>query len=337
MKRMKLNHALAVLCAAVLPSVGLGAAAPASETPTSEQAHELLGKVYLHNLSTLDKARVAIVQSSPVCDGSIGLTIYTVQLPDQPTEYYAVAQGANGKVVDGAMLGHMGDALCLALPEDHRGEVRYEPGKDLTVAIAGDSVKVTRTYDFYSTQLGGNYFHKQGEIICGFVARPDGMLERIAPVATAVEKRGSANYLDPDRPKDTYTNTKGEYFGLGMSAMRVAQMPLSEELDMTALNAFAGMLHEVIERNGEHAKENSETMSVVEFARWSTNMGLRNGAEYLTWIARHPDDEKFTRFIQVCVEENECDELAWLKQQVKALKDKKARKWWEKWLKSLEN
>lgn len=338
MRLSKLNYAMTLLCAAILPTCVVSAQSMSDqETLSPKQSTELISRIFQHSLSVLDKAVVNVSQTSMACNGTYQVVLCTAKLPDQPIEYYAVMQSSDGKVVDGAMLGHTGDAMCLAIPSGKHGEVQYQPSPDVKVAMAGDTVQVIRTYNFFSTALGGNYFHKQGEVVCRYVARPEGKLERIAPVSTAVEKRGSANYLDENRPKDTYTNTTGEFYGLGMNAMRVGQMPLSEELDMTKLNALAVMMHEVIDRYGANAPENSETLSVVEFARWSTNMGLRNGSDYLTWIAQHPDEEKLTYFIQACVEESELDELAWLKQQVKTLKDKKARKWWEKWLKTMKN
>ena len=71
----------------------------------------------------------------------------------------------------------------------------------------------------------------------------------------------------------------------------------------------------------------------MEFAKWSFNLGMRHSNEFLTWIAGNPDKEKFTHFIQAVASENENNELVWLKECVKKLKDKKARKWWNKWIK----
>ncbi|MBQ2164906.1 MAG: hypothetical protein II445_10420, partial [Muribaculaceae bacterium] len=59
----------------------------------------------------------------------------------------------------------------------------------------------------------------------------------------------------------------------------------------------------------------------------------RHSNDFLTWIARNPKDENLTHFIEACVEDNTNGEREWLKSCVKNLKDNKARKWWEKWIK----
>ena len=76
-----------------------------------------------------------------------------------------------------------------------------------------------------------------------------------------------------------------------------------------------------------------EKISVMEFAKWSFNLGMCHSNEFLTWIAKNPEQEQFTHFIQSVASENKNNELNWLKENVKKLKDKKARKWWEKWIK----
>ncbi len=62
-----------------------------------------------------------------VCNGTYQVVLCTAKLPDQPIEYYAVMQSSDGKVVDGAMLGHTGDAMCLAIPSGKHGEVHTSP------------------------------------------------------------------------------------------------------------------------------------------------------------------------------------------------------------------
>ena len=76
-----------------------------------------------------------------------------------------------------------------------------------------------------------------------------------------------------------------------------------------------------------------EALSIIEFTKWSFNLGMRHSDQFLTWIVKEEEQERFTYFFDTVASKNENNELNWLKENVKKLKDKKARKWWEKWIK----
>ena len=104
------------------------------------------------------------------------------------------------------------------------------------------------------------------------------------------------------------------------------------------LNDQASEMMRIVEQykgkyGGEEPPENSETLSLIEFARWSFNQGMRHSNDFLTWIAQNPKSENFTHFIEACASDDSTGEMQWLNNKVKVLNDKKARKWWQKWIK----
>ena len=294
-------------------------------------ADDLLRCCYMHNPSLLRQANVNVDDIKQINGNTVYLC--SVKHESLATEYYLVTiNNRHGLVVDGAMLGHDGDSRILAI-EHPRGEMQYVPKMELNIDIKDDTVRVLRTYDFFSTMRGGKTFEKHGTICNSLVVNADGKLSTAPITTTATERTGDANYLSKDRKSTVVKQTTGEFFPLGMAVLEMAQSPASKGLDMKALNDKAKVIMQIIESQGENAKENSETMSVVEFARWSFNLGMRHSNVFLTWIARNPKDENFTHFIEACVEDNTNGEHEWLKSNVKNLKDNKARKWWEKWIK----
>ena len=160
------------------------------------------------------------------------------------------------------------------------------------------------------------------------LVRKDGILVPLNVEATATLTEGDANYLSQDHKLPTKTETKGEFDGYGMNMMRISQTPISQKLNMERLNKDAASV--------KNARKNSTDKRVLRkatlSARWIVNTGLRDGNDFLTWIAQHPDDEQFTPLLQETLRESGMGETEWLQQKVKALKDKKARKWWQQWM-----
>ena len=92
---------------------------------------------------------------------------------------------------------------------------------------------------------------------------------------------------------------------------------------------------EIVEQfdDDEVDTESPTILSVLEFAKWSFNLGMRNGEDFLTWISQNPDTETLTYFIQAVIGENENKELEWLTEKINNLQDDNARNWWQKWMK----
>ena len=339
---MKTKLFLSTICALMLALTCSGAVKLSTLTPSdnplsSTVATELLCKVYMHHLSLLSNAEVKIIDSQTserfTSKGNSIRTILicSVKHKKLPTEYYAITFSGNN-IADGTFLGYEGDSEVLALVFPH-GEMRYDPKPALDFEFNGDTIKVLRTYNFFTTARGGKWFNKYGTICNPFVVSSGGTITKLAPTATAIREDGDANYLSKNHKRPTRSKAEGEYFPIGMNVLTWAQTPASCQLDAKELNETAAGMMNIVKQNGEDAPKTPETLSAMEFAKWSFNLGMRHSNEFLTWIAKNPKQEQFTHFIQAVASENENNELNWLKENVKKLKDKKARKWWEKWIK----
>ncbi len=340
---MKIKCFFAAICALMFSFTSSGEINPSklalNNNPlSSTEATELLSKVYMHHQSLLSNSVVKIidVQTSERFTSSGNnlrtILICSVNNEKLPNEYYAIT--FNGKdIVDGAMLGHNGDSkiLTIKIPRD---EIIYRPSPKINFEFNGDTIKAIRTYQFFTTAKGGNWFIKEGTIYNPFVVSSGGTIYQLHPTAIAIREDGDANYLSKNHKLPTYSKTEGEYFPYGMNILIMAQTPANKTLDIEHFNKEADRMLQIVEKYGEDAPETPETLCVMEFAKWSFNLGMRHSKEFLTWIAKNPNEEKFTHFIQAVATENENNELDWLKEQVKCLKDKKARKWWEKWMKN---
>ncbi len=340
---MKTKILFPTICALLLSlkcsaAINLSTIAPGGDALSGSVATELLGKVYMHHRSLLSNAEVTVFDAQTserfTSNGNITQTILlcSVKHENLPTEYYAVTFKGN-EIADGTLLGHYGDAMILQL-KIPRDELVYQPSPTINFEFSGDTIKALRTYSFFTTARGGRWFNKDGTICNPFVVSSEGTINQIAPVATAVRTDGDANYLSKDHKQPVRTMTEGEYFPIGMSVLHWEQKPASHTLNTAELNKTASGMMSIVEQYDENAPMTPETQSVMEFAKWSFNLGMRHSSEFLTWIANNPEQEQFSHFLQAVVTENENNELTWFNENVNALKDKKARKWWKKWIKN---
>lgn len=340
---MRTKFSFLALCAILLPltcfgQVMLSSLEPNEDPVSSEVAEALLSKTYMHNPSLLSSTKVwltsafEIERRAKLNDGSCVSTITTAMVcmarnEKLPTEYYLVTVQGN-KVIDGALLGYNGDATILEMrfPND---EIRYKPNLKIDFEFVGDTVKATREYRFFSTARGGAWFNKQGTIFNPFVVTKDGTIKQVPPTAIAMREDGDANYLSEDRRPTTYSTTTGEFYPLGMKVLMMSQTPACQLLNMEELNKVAGEMMAIAAEVGDDDSETPTTFSVVEFAKWSFNLGMRHSEEFLTWIANNKDIENFSLFINAVVSENASKELEWITENVKNLKDDDVRKLWE--------
>lgn len=342
---MKTKILFPTICALLLSlkcsaAINLSTIAPGGDALSSSVATELLGKVYMHHQSLLSNAEVTVfdAQTSERFTSS-GNTMRTILLcsvkhENLPTEYYAVTFKGN-EIADGTLLGHDGDSEILKLIFPH-DEMVYQPSPNISFEFSGDTIKVLRTYNFFTTAKGGNWFYKEGTICNPFVVSSSGKIEQLHPTTSAIRTDGDANYLSKDHKQPTRSMTEGEYFPIGMSVLTMAQTPASNSTTPKELNKEANKIAKIVEQykeKGDDPPENPETLSVIEFAVWSFNLGMRNSTEFLTWVAKNPKED-LSKFFIVVASQNDSNELQWLKDNVKKLKDKKARKWWEKWIKN---
>ena len=290
-------------------------------------AKDVLSAVFLHNINQLDNVDTEVAKLVRMSDINIAF-IYVGRLEDHfSTEIYTLILDKRWNVVDGALLGYQGDPILMEIAAP-QNDVAYRTDDTQTYKINGDTIKVMRTYQFNSTATGGDYFIKEGTVYNNLLIRKDGKLVPLPVEATAILTEGDANYLSESHKQPTKTTTKGEFDGYGMNMMRISQTPISATLDMARLNKDAASV--------KNARKNSNDKRVhikaALSAQWIINTGLREGDDFLTWIAQHPEEEHFTPLLLETLRESGMGEAEWLQQKVKALKDKKARKWWQTWM-----
>lgn len=289
-------------------------------------AKEMLSSVFLHNINQLDNVDTEVAKLVKLTSFNIAF-IYVGRLEDFSTEIYTLILDKQWNVIDGALLGYLGDPILMEIAAP-QNDVAYRTDDTQTYKLNGDTIKVMRTYQFYSTAKGGDYFTKDGTVYSNLLIRQDGKLVPLPVEATAILTEGDANYLSESHKLPTKTLTKGEFDGYGMNMMRISQTPISATLNMERLNKDAASV--------KNARKNSEDKRVhtkaALAAQWIINTGLREGDDFLTWIAQHPKEEHFTPLLLETLRESGMGEAEWLQQKVKALKDKKARKWWQTWM-----
>lgn len=296
-----------------------------------KEAKELLSDILLHNTSILDRVQVEVSNIRKRPDMNIAF-LYVGRLDNIiNTEVYAITLNTNWDVIDGAMIGYDGDARLLEIPSQNQ-EYIYKPDMDIKYTLRGDSIIVTRTYEFASTARGGNYFHKNGTILNRFLIRKDGKIVQSQFDATADMTEGYTNHQNENYNPQKHSKVVGEFFGLGMRVLNLEQTPRSTTLNAESINTFAEEMKKVAKQNGRKTG-NVENECVSDFTRGITNICLRDGKEVLSWIARNEGKESISPFILTGIKESGLDETEWLVSKVKSLKDKKARKWWQNWIK----
>lgn len=347
---MRTKLLLSSICAIVLPlncfgAVDLSSLEPKEDPVSNDVAEELLSKAYMHHPSLLKNSNVWLtaayeverLKTSKSGSRSEDLTTAMVCMAKHknvPTEYYIITV-QDDKVIDGALVGYNGDATILEM-RFANDEIRYKPDLKINFEFAGDTVKVIREYQFFSTARGGAWFNKDGIIYNPFVIKKDGTIEQVPPTAIALRGDGDANYLSENRSPTTYHTTSGEFYPLGMKVLTMSQTPACQPLNMEELNKEAGEMMAVAAEVDDNDTDNPTAQSVIEFAKWSFNLGMRHSEEFLTWIANNQDKENFSLLINAVVSENKSKELEWITENVKKLKDDNARKLWENALRKLK-
>lgn len=327
---MKLSKILFAACAmlAINASAGvnlsnyLGAAVPANE------AKAVLGKVFMHDLSMLDRMVVEVADMQERKNGVKVVFFYVGRMSTQMnTELYAMSFDSGWNAVDGMMLGYTGDTQCvkITMPEGYYMETQ----PDMPYSIVADTLGVERTYR-YGTSIVGKYFNQLGTLNSYYLIGPNGIFTQLPTQVSAVESHGDVNAPGGNEPVSG--EVEGLYSILGVKLLDMAHKPISAKFDMNELNKLAKDFVNLEASSTDEPSTSASNINVSEFARWSTALGLRNAETFLTWIAKNKGKEAFSNFMSRVIAENEFKEASWLKAMVPALKDKKARQWWQKWL-----
>ena len=327
---MKLSKILFAACAmlAINASAGINMSKYLGAVVPKHEAKAVLEKVFMHDLSVLDKVDVEVADMQERKNGVKVVFFYVGRMSTQMnTELYAMSFDSGWNVIDGMMLGYSGDAqvLKLDLPEGYY----YETQPDIPYSIVSDTLTVERFYRYGTSKLGSKYFNQLGTITSAYLISLDGKFMQLPVTSKATESRGDVTTgEDP---------VSGEVEGLfnkdGMQILQMTHRPLSSPINMKELNELAKINKEITDSyDGQEPVLNAETLGVIEFSRWSTALGLRDAETYLTWIAKNKGKEALSGFVSAAAHEGEFGEASWLKSKIPALKDKKARQWWQKWL-----
>ncbi|MBQ7691224.1 MAG: hypothetical protein IJT30_08575 [Muribaculaceae bacterium] len=332
MNRLFFNLLLAVMCLTAIPShagVNVERYMGGDGVVPTADAKALLGEVLLHNPSVLDGVTVEVAKLQKRGNVNIAF-VYVGRLEDHfDTEIYLLVLDPVWNFVDGALLGYSGDPLLMEILSPQEG-IAYQTDDTQTYQTRGDTIKVKRTYTYGPTERGGiNYFHDEGSVYNNLLLRKDGKLVTLPIEATAIHTEGDADYLSRTHKIPTKTEIKGNFDGYGMSMMQISQLPVSQAPDMNQLNKDALSV--------KNARKNTTDIralrKTVLSGRWIINTGLRNGNDFLTWIAQNPKKEQFTPLLLDAIRQSGMGEAEWLSQKVKTLKDTKARNWWQQWMK----
>ena len=329
---MKLSKILFAACAmlainasaSVNLSKYLGAAVPKNE------AKAVLEKVFMHDLSVLDKVDVEVADMQERAGGIKVVFFYVGRMSTQMnTELYAMSFDSGWNAIDGMMLGYSGDAqrLKLDMPEGYY----YETQPDLPYTIVGDTLGVERTYR-YGISVTGKYFNQLGKIESNYLISPKGIFTQLPMKAGAVESHGDVNAARYGDDNSMTGDVEGLFSVDGAQILDMTHQPISAKLDMKALNEQAKVHQAVVVESSDDPAATVENLNVIEFARWSTALGLRDAETFLTWIAKNKGKEALSGFVSAAAHEGEFKEAGWLKSKINALTDKKARKWWQNWL-----
>ena len=327
---MKLSKILFAACAmlAINASAGvnlsnyLGAAVPANE------AKAVLGKVFMHDLSMLDRMVVEVADMQERKNGVKVVFFYVGRMSTQMnTELYAMSFDSGWNAVDGMMLGYTGDTQCVKVTMPEGYYIETQP--DMPYSIVADTLGVERTYR-YGTSIVGKYFNQLGTLNSYYLIGPNGIFTQLPTQVSAVESHGDVNAPGGNEPVSG--EVEGLYSILGVKLLDMAHKPISAKFDMNELNKLAKDFVNLEESSTDEPSTSASNINVSEFARWSTALGLRNAEPFLTWIAKNKGKEAFSNFMSRVIAENEFKEASWLKAMVPTLKDKKARQWWQKWL-----
>ena len=326
--KKKLIMAVTVALLAVNANAGIDLQSINVDEPLpAATAHQLLDKVILHNPAVLDTMNVEISDMQHRGLFSVVFAYVGRGKSGFPTEIYVVTVDKKGNFIDGALLGMMGDVRNLVIDRDP--EMQYRPNTGISYDLTDDTIKVKRTYSFFTTQLGGRYMHKDGEIFNPFVLKADGTLKQLPAYTTAIMQEGHAP-LPGKEELPTRTATKGDYYGYGMNVLQLMQTPVSA-FDMEKVNDLAKWAAQTNAR-----PKSTDAFNVHEIALWAPALCMRHASDALTWIARNHDAEMLSGNI---LEQTKYGiyggEKTWLEQCVKNLKDKKARKWWQGMLKKV--
>ena len=306
----------------------------------AKTSHQMLDRVLLHNPAVLDTVNVEISDIQHRDRFSVVFSFVGRGNNGFPTEVYAVTVDKKGNFVDGALLGIIGDVQCLVI--DRNPEMRYQPSTTITYDLIGDTIKVKRTYTFFSTLRGGYPYEKDGTIYNQFLVGNDGVLHQLSPVATAIEKRGSRPSGLPKEPDEekivnnvTVNTVEGEYDGIGMQVLMMMQTPVSA-FDVTKVNNLAKWADKTEDELTEKEVNSTAANNVMQMELRGSALCLRHADVALPWMATHENEDLMADNLLWLAEAYPEMYLDWLKQAVTGLKDKNARKWWQKQLKQLK-
>lgn len=330
---MKISRILLVACALLAINASAGVNLKNylyAELPTYE-AKAVLGKVFMHDLSVLDRVVVEVADMQERPGGVKVVFFYVGRMSTQMnTELYAMSFDSNWNAIDGMMLGYTGDTQCVKmdLPDGYYMETQ----PDIPYSIVGDTVGVERTYR-YGTSIVGKYFNQVGHLNSYYLISPKGTFTQLPTQVAAVESHGDVKAAQGGDP--VTGEVEGLYSILGVKLLDMVHKPLSAKFDMKELNSLGKEFVELEQMSEDEPATSPANINVGEFARWGTALGMRNADTFLTWIAKNKGKEALSNFMSRAVLENEFKEADWLKAIVPSLKDKKARQWWQTWLAGL--
>lgn len=250
-------------------------------------------------------------------------------------ETYVVTYKQEPGIIDGMLAFHDQDMVYCDgrgfMPRDM--DYRFHSGAASVIRL-GEKFDVKRQYEAGMGQRGGPLFSEEGTVIRHYTFDNDGhIVPTEEPITYQIKHIEKPNASIPDRsfeetrPRVTENNEPSMLGGPGVAIINFFTQPVSRQNDewLTDVNFAVGLVMQ--DGFPQVTKEQMHNA----FMRWEQNMMYRDATLWFKWLKENNTMQLYQDF-QTLLDEDE-QFAGWVKEQVNALKDKKARKWWQKALK----
>ena len=299
-----------------------------------EKASFLQGVVYA-TPEMLDRAEVKISDLKTL---SLGETRFVraridVKYDKQDKRFdetYVVTYKQEPGIIDGMLAFHQQDMIYCDgkgfMPRDMN--YQFHP-KTASIDLNDTGFDVKRQYEAGMGQNGGPVLSEEGTVTSHYVFDNDGhIVSAEEPLTYQIKHIEQPNASIPGRsfeetrPRVTENDKPSMLGGAGLAIFNFFTQPVSLQND--------GWLTELNKRVGGDPPAIKEQMHNA-YMHWEQNMMYRDATLWLNWLKANNNTQIYQDFQTLLGEDEQFAQ--WVKDQAAALKDKKARKWWQKALK----
>lgn len=250
-------------------------------------------------------------------------------------ETYVVTYKQEPGIIDGMLAFHQQDMIYCDgkgfMPRDMN--YHFHP-KTASIDMNDTGFDVKRQYEAGMGQNGGPVLSEEGTVIRHYVFDNDGhIVSAEEPPTYQIKHIEQPNASIPGRsfeetrPYITEDNEPSMLGGPGMAIINVFTQPVSRQNDewLADINFPVGY----VMQDGFPPAIKEQMHNA--FMRWEQNLMYRDASLWLKWLKENNNTQLYQDFQTFLGEDEQFAQ--WVKAQATALKDKKARKWWQKVLK----